>query len=81
MLKRTGGNKSQAARILKIDYKTMHYKVKNYGIKIQTTTEITESHRLRTRETKYQMKITTHPFHSRICRKRGSINLIKQGET
>ncbi|HHT9111794.1 MAG: sigma-54-dependent Fis family transcriptional regulator [Planctomycetes bacterium] len=41
-LKRTGGNKSQAARILKIDYKTMHYKVKNYGIKIQTTTEITE---------------------------------------
>ncbi|HHT9124025.1 MAG TPA: sigma-54-dependent transcriptional regulator, partial [Candidatus Wunengus sp. YC63] len=31
-LKRTGGNKSQAARILKIDYKTMHYKVKNYGI-------------------------------------------------
>ncbi len=42
VLKRTGGNKSQAARILKIDYKTMHYKVKNYGIKIQTTTEITE---------------------------------------
>jgi two-component system nitrogen regulation response regulator GlnG len=41
-LKRTGGNKSQAARMLKIDYKTMHYKVKNYGIKIQTTTEITE---------------------------------------
>ena len=42
VLKRTGGNKSQAARILKIDYKTMHYKVKNYGIKIQTTTEITD---------------------------------------
>ena len=42
VLKRTGGNKSQAAKILKIDYKTMHYKVKNYGIKIQTTTEITE---------------------------------------
>ena len=42
VLKRTGGNKSQAARILKIDYKTMHYKVKNYGIKIQTATEITE---------------------------------------
>ncbi|HHT9109491.1 MAG TPA: sigma-54-dependent transcriptional regulator, partial [Candidatus Wunengus sp. YC64] len=32
VLKRTGGNKSQAAKILKIDYKTMHYKVKNYGI-------------------------------------------------
>ena len=42
VLKRTGGNKSQAARILKINYKTMHYKVKNYGIKIQTTTESTE---------------------------------------
>ncbi|MCR4318745.1 MAG: sigma-54 dependent transcriptional regulator [Candidatus Brocadiaceae bacterium] len=42
VLKRTGGNKSQAARILKIDYKTMHNKVKNYGIKIQTTTEIAE---------------------------------------
>lgn len=42
-LTRTGGNKSQAAKILKIDYKTMHYKVKNYGIKIQTTTRITEN--------------------------------------
>lgn len=42
VLKRTGGNKSQAAKILKIDYKTMYYKVKNYGIKIQTTTETTE---------------------------------------
>ena len=39
---RTGGNKSQAAKILKIDYKTMHYKVKNYGIKIETTTKIIE---------------------------------------
>jgi len=42
VLKRTGGNKSQAAKILKIDYKTMHYKVKNYGIKIQATTKIIE---------------------------------------
>lgn len=33
VLKRTGGNKSKAARILKIDYKTMHYKAKQYGIK------------------------------------------------
>ena len=41
VLKQTGGNKSQAAKILKIDYKTMHYKVKNYGINIQTSTEIT----------------------------------------
>lgn len=42
VLQKTGGNKSRAAKILKIDYKTMHYKVKNYGIRIQTTTEITE---------------------------------------
>ncbi len=34
VLKRTGGNKSKAARMLKIDYKTMHYKIKEYGIKI-----------------------------------------------
>ncbi|UJS16022.1 MAG: sigma-54 dependent transcriptional regulator [Candidatus Jettenia sp.] len=40
VLKRTRGNKSQAAKILKVDYKTMHYKVKKYGITIQTTPEI-----------------------------------------
>ncbi|MGR3173388.1 MAG: sigma-54-dependent transcriptional regulator [Candidatus Scalindua sp.] len=34
VLKRTGGNKSKAARMLKIDYKTMHYKIKEYGIKV-----------------------------------------------
>ncbi len=33
VLKSTGGNKSKAARMLKIDYKTMHYKIKEYGIK------------------------------------------------
>jgi DNA-binding NtrC family response regulator len=33
ILNRTGGNKSKAARILKIDYKTIHYKIKEYGIK------------------------------------------------
>ena len=33
VLKRTGGNKSKAARMLKIDYKTMHYKIKEYGIR------------------------------------------------
>lgn len=43
VLKITGGNKSQAAKILKIDYKTIHYKVKDYGINIQTTTKITEN--------------------------------------
>ncbi|MEK7296284.1 MAG: sigma 54-interacting transcriptional regulator, partial [Planctomycetota bacterium] len=39
-LKRTNGNKAQAAKILKIDYKTMYSKVKKYGIQIQTSTEI-----------------------------------------
>ena len=34
VLNRTGGNKSKAARMLKIDYKTMHYKIKEYGIKV-----------------------------------------------
>jgi DNA-binding NtrC family response regulator len=34
VLKHTGGNKAKAARILHIDYKTMHTKVKDY--KIQT---------------------------------------------
>jgi transcriptional regulator with PAS, ATPase and Fis domain len=31
-LRRTGGNKSQAARLLKVDYKTLHLKVKRYGL-------------------------------------------------
>lgn len=34
VLKRTGGNKSKASKILKIDYKTIHYKIKKYGINI-----------------------------------------------
>lgn len=33
VLKKTGGNKSKAARILKIDNTTMHYKIKEYSIK------------------------------------------------
>jgi DNA-binding NtrC family response regulator len=32
-LKHTGGNKAKAARLLQIDYKTMHTKVKLFGIK------------------------------------------------
>jgi DNA-binding NtrC family response regulator len=31
-LKQTGGNKAQAARLLHIDYKTIHSKVKKYGL-------------------------------------------------
>ena len=31
-LSRTGGNKAKAARLLQIDYKTIHTKVKGYGI-------------------------------------------------
>jgi len=31
-LKKTHGNQSKAAEILKVDYKTLHTKVKNYGI-------------------------------------------------
>ena len=32
VLKTTGGNKSKAAKILKTDYKTLHLKVKKYGL-------------------------------------------------
>ncbi|HVM31510.1 MAG TPA: sigma-54 dependent transcriptional regulator [bacterium] len=32
VLKSTGGNKSQAAKILKTDYKTLHVKIKKYGL-------------------------------------------------
>jgi two-component system response regulator HydG len=32
VLRMTAGNKSQAARFLKIDYKTLYYKIKEYGI-------------------------------------------------
>lgn len=34
MLQRTGGNKAKAARLLQIDYKTMHSKVREYGISV-----------------------------------------------
>jgi len=32
VLERTGGNKAEAARLLQVDYKTLHTKVKKYGI-------------------------------------------------
>jgi DNA-binding NtrC family response regulator len=31
-LQATGGNKSEAARFLRVDYKTLHLKMKRYGI-------------------------------------------------
>ncbi len=35
VLIQTGGNKSKAAKMLSIDYKTMYYKVKEYGITLK----------------------------------------------
>ena len=35
VLMRTGGNKAKAARLLQVDYKTLHSKVKEYGIQIE----------------------------------------------
>ena len=34
-LRRSGGNKAMAARLLRIDYKTIHSKIKEYGITIE----------------------------------------------
>ncbi|MFH1573843.1 MAG: sigma-54 dependent transcriptional regulator, partial [Acidobacteriota bacterium] len=34
-LRRTGGNKAKAARLLQVDYKTLHSKVQEYGIQIE----------------------------------------------
>jgi two-component system nitrogen regulation response regulator GlnG len=34
VLRKTGGNKAKAARLLKIDYTTLHAKLKQYGIKV-----------------------------------------------
>lgn len=34
-LRRAGGNKAKAARLLQVDYKTLHSKVKEYGIQIE----------------------------------------------
>jgi DNA-binding NtrC family response regulator len=33
-LRKTGGNKAEAARLLQVDYKTIHSKIKQYGISI-----------------------------------------------
>lgn len=34
VLRKTGGNKAKAARLLKIDYTTLHAKLKQYGIRV-----------------------------------------------
>ena len=34
-LRKTGGNKAKAARLLQVDYKTLHSKVKEYGSRIE----------------------------------------------
>ena len=43
VLKNTGGNKAKAARLLKIDYKTIHGKIKHYGIQVDRSEEVEES--------------------------------------
>jgi two-component system nitrogen regulation response regulator GlnG len=32
VLRETGGNKARAARMLQIDYKTIHTKIREYGL-------------------------------------------------
>jgi two-component system nitrogen regulation response regulator GlnG len=39
VLRKTGGNKAKAARLLQIDYKTIHSKIKQYGIKLYSEEE------------------------------------------
>ena len=34
-LQATRGNKSEAARLLRVDYKTLHLKIKRYGIPVR----------------------------------------------
>jgi two-component system nitrogen regulation response regulator GlnG len=35
-LQATHGNKSEAARLLRVDYKTLHLKIKRYGLDVRT---------------------------------------------
>jgi two-component system, NtrC family, response regulator HydG len=35
-LQATHGNKSEAARLLRVDYKTLHLKIKRYGLDART---------------------------------------------
>jgi two-component system nitrogen regulation response regulator GlnG len=34
-LRKTGGNKAEAARLLQINYSTIHLKIKRYGIRLK----------------------------------------------
>jgi two-component system nitrogen regulation response regulator GlnG len=43
-LQATGGNKSEAARLLRVDYKTLHLKMKRYGIPAAQFRETAASH-------------------------------------
>ena len=43
VLKQTGGNKAKAARLLQIDYKTIHEKVKKLGIQIDRNEGVREN--------------------------------------
>jgi len=42
-LRKTGGNKAKAARLLKIDYTTIHSKIKQYGIRVDPEVEAEEN--------------------------------------
>jgi DNA-binding NtrC family response regulator len=43
-LQATGGNKSEAARLLQVDYKTLHLKMKRFGIQAAAFREINLNH-------------------------------------
>lgn len=43
-LRKTGGNKAKAARLLKIDYTTIHSKIKQYGIRVDPEGETDDTH-------------------------------------
>jgi two-component system nitrogen regulation response regulator GlnG len=39
VLRKTGGNKAKAARLLQVDYKTIHSKIKQYGVRLYSEEE------------------------------------------
>ena len=39
-LRKTGGNKAKAARLLQMDYTTIHAKIKQYGISLDSMEEV-----------------------------------------